>query len=79
MGSRPGALRPSTGVVALQVPTSVLKSPVADDVHLNGYDQSVNVKAGGTARITFHARLAGRFEVELENRGTQIADPTVEP
>lgn len=57
----------------------VVKSDVADEVHLHGYDITRDVAAGGTARIAFEAALPGRFEVELEQRGVQIADLTVEP
>ena len=56
----------------------VVKSDVADEIHLHGYDKSTNVKAGGTARLPFTADLPGRFEVELESRGVQIADLTVQ-
>ena len=54
-------------------------SDVADEVHVHGYDLSYDVDAGGTARIEFTANVPGRFEVELEERGVQIADLTVEP
>jgi ABC-type glycerol-3-phosphate transport system substrate-binding protein len=57
----------------------VVSSDVADEVHLHGYDVSRDVAAGGTARIRFRATIPGRFEVELEERGVQIADLTVEP
>jgi hypothetical protein len=57
----------------------VVKSDVADEVHLHGYDVMRDIAAGGTARIAFKAALPGRFEVELEQRGVQIADLTVEP
>jgi hypothetical protein len=57
----------------------VVSSDVADHVHLHGYDIMRDVAAGGTARIRFRATLPGRFEVELEDRGVQIADLTVEP
>jgi hypothetical protein len=57
----------------------VVSSDVADQVHLHGYDIMRDVAAGGTARIRFRATLPGRFEVELEDRGVQIADLTVEP
>ena len=57
----------------------VVTSDVADEVHLHGYDISRDVAAGGTARIAFRATIPGRFEVELEDRGVQIADMTVEP
>jgi hypothetical protein len=55
----------------------VVKSDVADEIHLHGYDLSRNVAAGGTARLPFTATLPGRFAVELEQRGVQIADLTV--
>jgi len=55
-----------------------VKSDVADEIHLHGYDKSTDVKAGGTARLPFTADLPGRFEVELESRGVQIADLTVQ-
>jgi hypothetical protein len=57
----------------------VVGSDVADEVHLHGYDIVRDVTAGGMARIAFLATLPGRFEVELENRGVQIADITVQP
>jgi len=57
----------------------VVKSDVADEVHLHGYDLKLHVAAGGTGRIAFRANVPGRFEVELEERGVQIADLTVEP
>jgi hypothetical protein len=55
----------------------VVKSELADEVHLHGYDLSRDVRAGGTARIPFTAKISGRFEVELENRGLPIAEITV--
>jgi hypothetical protein len=57
----------------------IVRSDVADEVHLHGYDISRDVAAGGTARIRFRATVPGRFEVELERRGVQIADLTVKP
>jgi hypothetical protein len=57
----------------------VVKSDVSDEIHLHGYDKSTDVAAGGTARLPFTATLPGRFEVELESRGVQIADLTVNP
>jgi len=56
----------------------VVMSDVADHVHLHGYDIMRDVAAGGTARIRFRATVPGRFEVELEDRGAQIADLTVQ-
>lgn len=55
----------------------VVTSDVADEIHLHGYDVSRDVEAGGTVGLPFTATLPGRFEVELESRGVQIADLTV--
>jgi hypothetical protein len=55
----------------------VVTSDVADEIHLHGYDVSRDVAAGGTVRLPFKATIPGRFEVELEDRGVQIADISV--
>ena len=57
----------------------VVRSDVADEVHFNGYDIAKDVKAGGSVRFTTKAKIDGRFEVELEDRGTQIAEVEVTP
>jgi FtsP/CotA-like multicopper oxidase with cupredoxin domain len=59
--------------------TLIVRSDVADEVHLHGYDLHRDVDAGGTARIAFTAKIAGRFEAELEDRQEQILSLTVEP
>ena len=46
----------------------VVRSALAGEVHVHGYNLGRVVRAGGTARITFRARLAGRFEIELHGR-----------
>jgi hypothetical protein len=55
----------------------VVHSDTADEVHVHGYDIAKNVTAGGTVRIPFTATTRGRFEIELENTGVQIAELTV--
>jgi hypothetical protein len=57
----------------------VVRSDVADHVHLHGYDIMRDVAPGKPARLPFRATIPGRFEVELEDRGVQIADITVRP
>ena len=57
----------------------VVRSDVSDHVHLHGYDIMRDVAPGAPARLAFKATIPGRFEVELEDRGVQIADITVEP
>ena len=56
-----------------------VRSDVADEVHVHGYDVSKDVPAGGSVRFSFPARLEGVFEVELEDRGEQIAELRVNP
>jgi uncharacterized cupredoxin-like copper-binding protein len=57
----------------------VVGSDVADHVHLHGYDKFADVAPGKQARLVFVATIPGRFEVELEDRGLQIADLEVRP
>jgi hypothetical protein len=57
----------------------VVRSDVADEVHVHGYDLMADVAPGKPARIVFTANLTGRFEIELEGRGKQIAQLTVLP
>ena len=48
-------------------------SDVADEVHLHGYDVSQPVAPDAPAELTFTADIPGVFELELEERGTPIA------
>jgi hypothetical protein len=57
----------------------IVRSDVSDHVHLHGYDIMRDVAPGEPARLPFKATIPGRFEVELEDRGVQIADITVTP
>jgi hypothetical protein len=57
----------------------VVKSDVADEIHIHGYDVHKTVKAGGSVRFRFKASIDGKFEIELEGRKEQIAELTVEP
>ena len=54
-------------------------SDVSDEVHVHGYDISEDVDAGGSVRFDFPATLEGIFEVELEERGKQVAELRVNP
>jgi hypothetical protein len=56
-----------------------VKSDTADEVHFHGYDVHEDVTAGGTATFSVPAKIEGRFEVELEQHGTQIAEVEVDP
>jgi hypothetical protein len=57
----------------------VVRADVSDHVHLHGYDRMADVAPGRPARLRFRASIPGRFEVELEDRGLQIAELTVRP
>jgi hypothetical protein len=56
-----------------------VRSDVADEIHVHGYDVTGNAAPGKPARVAFEADLVGRFEIELENRGVQIGELTVRP
>jgi hypothetical protein len=56
-----------------------VRSDVADEVHVHGYDRAKDVEAGGTVSFNFEANLEGVFEVELEDRKEQIAELRVNP
>jgi hypothetical protein len=56
-----------------------VKSDVSDEIHVHGYDVHKDVKAGGSVTFSIPAKIDGRFVVELESRGTQIAELEVEP
>lgn len=56
-----------------------VKSDVADEVHVHGYDLMKDVPAGGAVSFSFPAEIEGIFEVELEGRAEQIAEIRVNP
>jgi hypothetical protein len=76
--------QPQGGVVRATVEQGreivlVVRSDVADHVHLHGYDLFADVAPGAPARLRFTADVPGRFEAELEDRGVPIADIQVRP
>ena len=52
---------------------------VSDEVHVHGYDLMRDVAPGAPARIRLRATIAGRFEVELEDRKLRILELEVRP
>jgi hypothetical protein len=56
-----------------------VKSDVADEIHVHGYDLMQDVPAGGEISFDFPAEIEGIFEVELEGRKEQIAELRVNP
>lgn len=57
----------------------VVRSDVADEVHVHGYDISKDVAAGGEASFSFEADITGIFEIELENAGEPLGELVVNP
>ena len=56
-----------------------VRSNAADEVHVHGYDVTKAVPAGGSALLSFEATIEGRFEVELHEAGSQLAELEVAP
>jgi hypothetical protein len=57
----------------------IVRSDVADHVHVHGYDLIQDVAPGAPARIAFRADSEGRFEVELEDRHLPLTQLVVNP
>jgi len=72
-----GIVRESVDVDSAVVLT--VTSDVADEVHVHGYDLMADVAPGAPATIRITADAPGRFEIELENTGVQIAELEVRP
>jgi hypothetical protein len=56
-----------------------VRSDVADHVHVHGYDLIKDVEPGKTITFSFPAEITGIFEIELEDRGEEIAQLRVDP
>jgi hypothetical protein len=56
-----------------------VRSDVAGEIHVHGYDLTKDVEAGGTVGFDFAATIEGVFETELEDRGEQILELRVNP
>jgi hypothetical protein len=52
----------------------------AEEIHVHGYDLMKDIPAGGgTVEFDFPAEIEGIFEAELEGKGVQILELTVNP
>jgi hypothetical protein len=56
-----------------------VRADVADHVHVHGYDLMKDVEPGKTITFSFPAKITGIFEIELEDRGEEIAQLRVDP
>jgi len=57
----------------------VVRSDVADEIHVHGYNFKKDVPANGSVEFNFPANIEGVFEIELEGRKQQIAELRVSP
>jgi hypothetical protein len=57
----------------------LVRSNLADEVHVHGFDISKDVAAGGSVQFGFPADIEGVFEVELENSKIEIAELRIKP
>ncbi len=56
-----------------------VRSDVAEEVHLHGYDRKLEVPAGAAATLEFIADRSGRFEYELEHSSVVLGALEVRP
>ena len=56
-----------------------VKSDVADEIHVHGYNFHKDVAKGGSVSFAFPATIDGEFVIELESRSKQIASLKVLP
>jgi hypothetical protein len=72
------------GPLALQVTEGQrvrlrVRSDVADELHVHGYDLSAPLPAGEAVALTFVAQRAGRFDIELHHTHRALAALEVQP
>jgi hypothetical protein len=56
-----------------------VRSDVADEVHVHGFDVTKDVPAKGSVRFEFSADIEGVFGVELHHSGMEIAELGIRP
>jgi hypothetical protein len=56
-----------------------VRSDVADEVHVHGFDIQKDVPANGSVRFGFPADIEGVFEVELHHSEITIAELRITP
>jgi FtsP/CotA-like multicopper oxidase with cupredoxin domain len=56
-----------------------VRSSTPEEVHVHGYDLTLDVQPGRTARMSFEADLTGIWAIEFHGSGEEIAELRVEP
>lgn len=57
----------------------IVSSDIADEVHIHGVDEYIDLVAGDTATHDFVASIPGTFEVELHEAGDLLFSLQVQP
>lgn len=57
-----------------QTVTLRVTADIVDEVHLHGYDKSVDTIANQAVELVFKADASGVFEVELEKKGLKLVE-----
>lgn len=57
----------------------VITSDVVEELHLHGYDKSLDLKPNVPGRLAFVADRSGRFEYELEKSRVELGALEVQP
>jgi hypothetical protein len=56
-----------------------VRSDTDEEIHIHGYDRTVEVPAGETVTVSFKATIQGIFEIEFHGSGEQIGELRVDP
>lgn len=57
----------------------IITSDEEEELHLHGYDVSVDLAPNKQASLTFPAKISGRFPFELEKSNTDLGAVEVQP
>jgi len=76
-----GAVTPAPDVHEIPLGSQVeltVTADVADEIHVHGYDEHLDLEAGVPGTLAFTADIPGDFEAELEDAGLQLLELRVE-
>lgn len=76
-----GVVSPDSSQVSVPLGNGVrllITSDVTEEVHVHGYDLTLDVAKGVPGELTFVADVPGSFEVELEQSGLLLCELRVE-
>jgi len=71
-----GKVNPSGATIKAKAGQTVLVTAVsdaADELHIHGYDEELELSPGKPASVTFTANMKGTFEIETHESGKLVA------